>query len=87
MELFSPSDVKAIKPDPEIYQILIHKFQIIPGESVFIDDRIENVEGAQEMGIRSILFTSPKQAKTELSYLLKTYKDNSKIVLQLLFCD
>lgn len=64
------ADVKAIKPDPEIYQILISKYQIIPNESVFIDDRIENVEGAKKIGFHSILFMSPKQLKSDLLQIL-----------------
>lgn len=45
---------KVIKPEEEIYLRLIEKYKIQPKESVFIDDRMENVEAAQKFGIYGI---------------------------------
>ena len=59
-----------MKPQPEIYQFALETIGVAPEETVFIDDFIENVEGAQTVGIHGILFTSPAQVRSELSGLL-----------------
>ncbi|MBP1755903.1 MAG: family phosphatase [Firmicutes bacterium] len=58
--------VKAIKPEPEIYQTLIDQFQIIPEEAVFLDDLPANLEGAKPFGFRTIQVTDHEQALKEL---------------------
>jgi 2-haloacid dehalogenase len=57
---------KVVKPNPEIYYLLLERFQLIASESVFIDDRKENVEAAIELGFYGIHFTTPEQLKVEL---------------------
>lgn len=59
------------KPDEGIYKKLISEFFLEEEESVFIDDRRENVESARRIGIESILFNDYNQAKKELDYLLR----------------
>jgi HAD superfamily hydrolase (TIGR01509 family) len=36
-----------IKPNPEIYKILIKRYNIIPEQSLFIDDNEENVKSVK----------------------------------------
>ena len=62
-------DVKQLKPEADIYQTLLDKFGLKAEESVFIDDRPVNCEGAQEAGIHTICFKSFKQAAAELEAL------------------
>lgn len=45
-----------VKPMPEIYDILIERFNLDPSETFFIDDRRENVEVAQTKGITTFHF-------------------------------
>ena len=59
------------KPDEGIYKKLISEFFLEEEESVFIDDRRENVESARRIGIESILFNDYNQAQKELDYLLR----------------
>ncbi|MDR2622732.1 MAG: HAD family phosphatase [Dysgonamonadaceae bacterium] len=54
---------KVCKPDPGIYQILLERYQLIPGECVFIDDRQENLDTAQKLGIETILFQTAGQVR------------------------
>ncbi len=61
--------VKQIKPEPEIYQSLLKKFDLKPSECVFLDDREENIRGAKEQGIAGILFTSYEDALVRLKEL------------------
>lgn len=39
-----------IKPDPEIWNILLNRYQIKAEESVFIDDNFKNIEAAKTLG-------------------------------------
>lgn len=68
--LFSYAD-KMGKPDREIYQCLCDRFHLIPEETVFLDDREENIEGARKLGIHGIVFKNEFQAKKELEMFLK----------------
>lgn len=48
-------DVHLIKPDPQIYQLIIDTYNLDPKTIVFIDDQVENIKAAQKFGIYSIL--------------------------------
>ncbi len=54
------------KPDREIYEYTLTNLSVAPDEAVFIDDREENVEAAQRLGMHSIGFESPSQVVCEL---------------------
>lgn len=47
---------KHLKPEPEIYEYLLSEYHLDASESVFIDDRPENVDGAMACGIPAIRF-------------------------------
>jgi len=57
---------KMRKPFPEFYQLILDRFQLIPSETLFIDDNLRNVKSAEDMGLRTIPFQSPEQLKDEL---------------------
>ncbi|MCR5004940.1 MAG: HAD family phosphatase [Clostridiales bacterium] len=46
------SDLKLLKPGPEIYQYLLDTYELQPEEVLFIDDSPANVRGAEALGIR-----------------------------------
>lgn len=50
------SDVHLIKPDTRIYELLCETYALSPEECVFIDDRPENVEAAERVGMKGIVF-------------------------------
>lgn len=54
-----------IKPDPAIYKLLLDRYNLDPEESVFIDDRIENVEAAQALKFHGIHFDHSKVSLAE----------------------
>lgn len=60
---------KIRKPFPEIYELLINRYQLIPENCVFIDDNFDNVEASEKFGISGIHFKSTLQLKEELSKL------------------
>ena len=49
-------EVKAVKPDPEIYRCLCDKYGLKPEECLFTDDVPANVKGAQACGFQGIVF-------------------------------
>ena len=63
--------IQMIKPDREIYEYILNKYGLLPEESVFIDDRPENVEGAKAVGMSGILFENFEQTSGELEKMLK----------------
>ena len=56
-------DVGLAKPDIKIYELAIQKFNLVPEESLFIDDKIENIKGAEKVGIQTIHLEQPKALK------------------------
>jgi len=48
-----------IKPDPAIYELAISRFDLIPQETLFIDDRLDNIEAAQKLNFQTIHLTDP----------------------------
>ena len=59
-------DVGAAKPMPEIYIHCLAGLEATASQTLFLDDREENVRAAQELGIHSILFTDAGEVACEL---------------------
>ena len=49
-------EVGIVKPMPEIYDLLLKRFDLDPAETIFIDDRKENVDAAAAKGIATFHF-------------------------------
>lgn len=47
---------KKIKPNSEIYELLLDRFNLEANESLFIDDKLENIESAKVLGIDAFQF-------------------------------
>ena len=62
-------EVKHIKPEPEIYEALIDKYQFDPTKAVFLDDCLPNLEAAKKFGIHTIHFTGLEDAMGKLGQL------------------
>lgn len=58
------------KPDPEIYHHLLNQYAIKPEESLFLDDRAENIAAAEKLGIHGIQVTSREFLNQELDRIL-----------------
>ena len=50
-------EVKLVKPDPTIFQVLLQRFAIDAKSAVYIDDFEANVEAARALGMYGIRFT------------------------------
>ena len=48
---------KTVKPYPQLYRIILDRYRIQAGESLFIDDNFGNIETARQLGFQTIHFT------------------------------
>ena len=64
------------KPNPEIYKYLLEHCGLNPSETIFIDDRHDNVEVAAELGITPFHFDrrNPEKACEELKEIIYNNK-------------
>ena len=60
---------KMRKPSVEFYKIVLDRYRLDPSTTVFIDDSLRNVKGAEAVGITGIHFHNPSQLKEELGRL------------------
>lgn len=68
--LFISAELGIAKPHPDIYQHVLSEMAVEPDQVVFVDDFIENIQTARQVGIHGIHFQSPDQARRELKALL-----------------
>ncbi|HTX90713.1 MAG TPA: HAD family phosphatase [Anaerolineales bacterium] len=59
-------EVKLIKPDPAIFNLLLRKVDRKPEECLLIDDSPKNIVSAQALGFSTVQFTSPAQLEADL---------------------
>ncbi len=64
------AEVGIMKPDPRIFQYAMEQLDVAPEEAVFVDDVIENVEAARQLGMQAIHFVLPREAVNKLKLLL-----------------
>lgn len=62
-------DVHTMKPDRDIYERHLRDLGVGAEESVFIDDRQVNVDGAKTVGMHGIFFESADQLRFDLARL------------------
>lgn len=60
---------KLIKPNPEIWKVLLNRYNIKAEESVFIDDNAKNIEVAKSLGFKVIHITNKTDLEQELRNL------------------
>ena len=63
--------IKMIKPNRDIYEYFLNKFNLKPDECLFIDDNINNIKTALEMGINAVQLKNIDDMKDILRYMLK----------------
>ena len=54
------------KPDPQIYKLAMTKLGSEPEECLFIDDKQRNTDGAQKVGMKTIVLESASRLREEL---------------------
>jgi epoxide hydrolase-like predicted phosphatase len=58
-----------MKPDPRIFFIALARAGVEPGEALFVDDAIVNIEGARRIGMQTLHFADPAAARRQLALL------------------
>lgn len=65
------------KPDPRIFLHLLNQFNLNPSETLFIDDKASNVQGALDAGIYAIRFENPRGLEKSLeTYKVLSFEEN-----------
>jgi putative hydrolase of the HAD superfamily len=56
------AEVRLLKPDPRIYQLLLARLGQLKGEEcVFVDDKLVNVQAARALGMQAVLCRETRQ--------------------------
>lgn len=65
-------EVGLIKPEREIYNLLLDRYNLVPEQTIFIDDRKPNVDAAAEVGINPFHFdrNDPEKSCEQLRCIL-----------------
>lgn len=68
-ELVVSGEEKVAKPDPAIFHILLRRIKRKPQQCLFVDDKVANIEVADQLGFRTLLYESPEQLEGGLHLL------------------
>ncbi len=52
-------EVGLSKPDPRIYELCLDRLGLPAPDTLFVDDRADNIEGAARVGLRTLQFEGP----------------------------
>lgn len=63
------SRVGLLKPDPKFYQLMFDALKVTPQEAVYVDDRDYQVKGAEQLGMKALLYTNGESLITQLTHL------------------
>jgi 2-haloacid dehalogenase len=58
---------KLAKPNKQIFHLLLHRYNLKAENSIYIDDNIQNIRVAKEIGLQAIHFENSSQLETRLS--------------------
>ncbi len=64
------SEVRLVKPDPRIYELMATQLGLLPEECVMIDDVAANIEGAKMAGMQGVVYQSNEQTARDVEQLL-----------------
>lgn len=62
---------KSVKPEKKIFQILLQRFALSPIETLFIDDRPENTQTAEQLGMSIITFSPNSECYSRIDGYLE----------------
>ncbi len=62
---------KMVKPEKGIYLTLLERYNLVPEETFFMDDNINNVEVALSRGIHSVQFTGTDENLEQIAKILE----------------
>lgn len=62
-------EIKEVKPDRVIYEAICERYNIVPENAVFLDDRADNTEAAVAFGMHAITVENKEQTDAALHEL------------------
>jgi 2-haloacid dehalogenase len=62
---------KILKPDKKIYYRLLERYNLNAENTIYIDDNIDNIRTAEEIGMYSIHFENARKLENELSLIME----------------
>jgi epoxide hydrolase-like predicted phosphatase len=71
------AEVKLLKPDSRIYQLLLDELGLPASECVFVDDKPVNLEAAQALGMKGILCRDMQQTIHDIQACLAANVDDT----------
>ena len=73
--LLISGEEKMVKPNKEIFELAIDRFNLVPDNTVFIDDNLDNINAAKKLNFRTIHLVDPylinKEINKHLNYSKK----------------
>lgn len=62
-------EIGSTKPNKKNYETLLSRYHLIPEETIFIDDRLDNIKAANNFGIHGIQFKTLEDVKEQVKLL------------------
>lgn len=63
------AELGVMKPDPRIYRAALERAQAQPEQAIFIDDSAPNIVAARDLGMHTVHFVDPVEARMQLATL------------------
>jgi putative hydrolase of the HAD superfamily len=58
--------MRMAKPDPAIYRHVLNELGTLPEETLFLDDKLINIEAAEALGMQAIQFSTVEKLREDL---------------------
>ncbi|MDR0758291.1 MAG: HAD family phosphatase [Tannerella sp.] len=68
-------EMKCVKPDIEIFRMMVKDSGIVPAETLFLDDSPDNIRSAAEAGLRTYPVRNGEDWRTALEGILSFFRD------------
>ncbi len=56
-------DLHLSKPDPEVFEFILNQHQLLPNETLFIDDTLSHIKAARKLGLRTYHLAKPQRIR------------------------
>ena len=70
-DLIISAEINRIKPNLDFYEFILDKYKINANELLFLDDNIKNVNGANALGIQTIMVEKNNDLVSEIEFYIK----------------
>jgi epoxide hydrolase-like predicted phosphatase len=66
------SEVGMRKPNKEIFDLMLGKLGVQPHEAIFMDDFLENINGAEKAGLHTVHYKNSQDAIEQIHHLFRS---------------